>query len=100
MIFTLDPLALPLCLLIWSIDSWLWLTLLRLTLDRTTHCSGGGFHQSLVQLTDPIPKLLDKCGGRFVHHRVPSCLKWIFIISSLVVLRYGLLLIVMSFSTS
>ena len=100
MIFTLDPLALPFCLLIWSIDSCLWLILLRLALDKISHYPETRFHQPLVQITDPIPRLLDKCAGRFVRHRVPSWLKWILIISTLIGLRHALLMTVMSLSAA
>lgn len=100
MIFTLDPLALPLCLLIWSIDSLLWLILLRLTLEKASNYYPNTLYQPLVKLTEPIPKLVDRCTGRLINHSVPSCLKWILIIISLFGLRYTLLMLVMSICTS
>jgi hypothetical protein len=100
MTFITNPFALPLLILIWTLDAWLWLACIRLILDKIPSVRMNIFCQSLRQLTNPLPNTINRWFSRFTRKLMPAWLKWSTAIVAAIILRHLLILFVMSMQPS
>lgn len=96
MIFISNPLVLPVLVVIWSIDTWIWMASIRLLLGKLN--PDNQFTSLLGKLADPLPKIVNRQLAVWFRKAVPQWLAWTVTIVSLLMLRHILLLSVISFS--
>ena len=82
-------LALPVLLLIWSIDLWLLLASVRLILGWIP--AAGRACQALSRLTDPVPQVVHGWLSRRRQKPVPAWLPWLIVTVSSLLLRHILI---------
>ena len=87
-------LALPVLLLIWSIDLWLLLASVRLILGWIP--AAGRACQALSRLTDPVPQVVHGWLSRRGHKPVPTWLLWLIVLLAALVVRHLLVWSVIS----
>jgi hypothetical protein len=100
MIFITNPFALPLLILIWSLDAWLWLASLRLILDKLPSVRINHFCQSLRQFTDPLPNAVNRWISLWTRKPIPTWFMWLLTLVAVIVLRHLLISFVMSMQSS
>ena len=98
MVFMTNPFVLPLLVLIWSADAWLWLALLRLILTRFKPQST--FGTIVSQITDPLPRLATLWINRWFNIMLSTRASWLVMVVAVIFLRYVLMWFVMSVQTS
>ncbi len=88
MIISTNILALPLIVIVWAMDTYLFIASLRLVLGRVTAMQSKPLYLSLQQLADGIPNRVDRwiAGWRDVSN--PSWLPWLVVLVSLIVIRH------------
>jgi len=95
MIYITNPLALPLMLLIWTIDMFLLLSGIRLILGQVDTRWAKETSALLIRLTDPVPDTI--CGWLSRRRRpVPIWLPWMVIFLAAIVTRHLLIWAVIS----
>jgi len=98
MVFITNPFVLPLFILIWSANAWLWLALLRLTLTRlrpqSTLCT------IVSQITDPLPRLATLWISRWFNITLSTRALWLLTVVAVILLRYVLMWLVIALQTS
>lgn len=87
MIFISNPFVLPLLVLVWSIDAWLWLASIRLILGQLPSFRTGSVCQCLKRLTDTLPQVLGRSISRWAKKQMPLWLTWLVTVASLVMIR-------------
>lgn len=90
MIYT-SILAGPLILIVWTIDTWLFLASLRLILGRVARIRDNQLYLSLRALTDGIPTCVDEWLALQRLQRNPRWLPWLVVLSGVVVIRHLLI---------
>ena len=88
MIIHTNILALPLILLVWALDAYLLIALIRLVLGGVRAMQSKPLYLCLQQLADGIPNRVDRwiAGWREVSN--PSWLPWLVVLVSLIVIRH------------
>ena len=94
MIYITNPLILPLFILIWSADAWLWLVSIRLIIGRFAPC--GRLLKVTQSFTDPVPEYIDRLISRMTGKTLNSGFLWLISIVSLVLLRCLILQIIIT----
>ena len=97
MIFISNPFVLPLLVLVWSIDAWLWLASIRLILGQLPSFRSGSVCQCLKRLTDTLPQVMGLSVSRWTKKQMPSWLTWLVAVASLVMIRHLVLSFVIRF---
>lgn len=77
MVFVSNPFLLPVLVLIWSMDVWLWLALIRLVLHRARPGPASTINQAVANITDPLTRLTSRCINHLSAKPMPSWLPWI-----------------------
>lgn len=100
MVFVSNPFLLPVLVLIWSMDAWLWLVLIRLALHRTRSRPAGEINQVIANITDPITR----CTARLINHLTqkptPQSLPWIVTLLAVAFMRQLLLFLLIAYQPS
>ena len=96
MVYIENPLVLPLVILIWSADTWLWLASIRFVL-RKTISTDNSFYIAIKSLTDPLPGYLKQLSKTYLHKSLPDWVPWVTGFTVLMVLRHMLLQLIISF---
>jgi len=85
---------LPLLILIWIIELYLFLALARLVVARIPSARQSAFYQHLKLLTDFVPEALSRKLAKKKDAPVPSWLSWFIVILSGFIIRQILIVIV------
>jgi len=96
MVFVSDPFLFPVLVMIWSMDVWLWLALIRLALHRIQSGPASEINQVVASITDPITRLTDRCINHFTQKPVPQWLLWIVTFLAMVTARQLMLSLLIS----
>lgn len=100
MIFIANPFVLPLLVLMWFIDIWLWLASIRLILDQLPSFRTGSICQYLKQLTDKLPQVIGRSVSKWIQKQMPPWLTWVVTVASLIMIRHLVLSFVIHFQQS
>jgi len=100
MIFITNPLALPLLILIWSLDAWLWLVAIRLIIDKVPSNKLVHIRQGLRQFTDPLLNVTGEWMSYLAKRPIPTWLMWILTILMAMIFRHVLLVMVMALKSN
>lgn len=87
MIITTDFLALPLVVLLWSLDAFITLASARLILGQLAPDWAGRASQGLAPLTDWAPDILRRLVVNWFKRPLPSWAVWAIVIGAALVLR-------------
>lgn len=87
MIITTNILALPLVLLLWSLDAFIMLASARLVLGQLAADWAGRLSRSLAPLTDWAPDHLRRIGAHWFKRSIPSWAGWVIVIGAAMILR-------------
>jgi len=90
----LNLLTLPVLLVIWAIDVYLWMTCLRLVLGRFIGVQGTALYAGLCELTNPVRNTVDRCLSLVRRRPFPSWLLWLTGIFMMLITRHLLLFII------
>jgi len=96
MLFLNNPLLLLLLVLLWSLDIWLWLAVLRFLLELLPFPRARAFAEPLQQLTDPIPLWINTICVRIFRTELPTCSIWAITVVLAWALRHVLLSVVIT----
>lgn len=96
MVVITNPLVLPVLVLVWSIDAWLWLASIRLVLYRLHSGPAGRIGQALAKVTDPLPGATGRCIYRFTTRQPPLWLTWLLTVLTVVAVRYVVVSVLVS----
>jgi hypothetical protein len=94
MINVSNPFIVPILAIIWSIDAWLWIALLKSIVQRLNPS-----HQlatSLGRIVDPIQTLTDKIFFRCFKKHIPKWLLCLITFFALIAARYFLVSLIIS----
>lgn len=89
MIYITNPLLLPLVILVWSADAWLWLASLRLIIGHLT--PDNRLCKAIERLTDPLPEYIGRLINKVTGKSLNISFLWIISIVALIVLRHLIL---------
>jgi hypothetical protein len=95
MIYITNPLILPLIILIWSADAWLWLVSIRLLLGRIVSADNSVYN-ALRCLTDVLPEHVNRCLAKWSDRSLPRWIPWLITFIGLIALRHMLLQLIIS----
>ena len=95
-IYTTSPFAAPIMLIIWAIDTYVFLASLRLVIGRVLDPVQNPFFRCLRQCTDGLPQIVDRWLTAWRHHSPPSWLSWGIVIGAGFVVRQLLVLLIVS----
>ena len=98
MVFIANPFVLPLLVLIWSADAWLWLAAFRWILAQAS--PHGTTYATVSRITDPLPQLVRQWINRCCRTSLSNGLMWVLAIMSVTILRHTLVRLVMSLQSS
>lgn len=87
MVVIRNPLVLPVLVLLWSIDAWLWLASIRLVLFRVHTGPAGRIGQGLAKITDPLPGATGQCIRQLTTRQPPLWLTWLLTVFAVVAVR-------------
>ena len=93
MIFISNLFVLPLLVIIWSADAWLWLATIRLLLGKITSANNS-FYNALRCLADPLPEYVRHITTKWSSKSLPYWMPWLMCFIGLMILRYALLEII------
>ena len=85
---------LPLLILIWLIEAYLFLAAVRLIVARIPNARQTYFCQNLKLLTDFVPEALSRKLLKWKDKSIPSWLAWFIVILSGFILRQALIVMV------
>jgi len=85
-IYTHNPFAGPLVLLIWLIDVFLLIVMTRLVMESLTIQLNSALYRHIRQITGPVLTVVHRWVRR-IHHRAPTWLCWVLIYISALFLR-------------
>ena len=85
MIFISNPLVLPLTILIWSGDAWLWLAAMKFIAEKIKPANR--FSQAIDPVIDWVPQYLNRCLLRLVNKTLSPRTLWIVSVTSLFFMR-------------
>jgi len=86
MIFINSPFILPLLIIIWSVDAWLFLASARLILGKIAPANQ--FSKTIILLTDPLPQLVKRWILHWFKKAMPTKAAWLLTIVAVLILRY------------
>ncbi len=86
-IVPMNLLSIPIVFVIWTIDSLLFLTLIRLALRKSSAIRSTEAYKGLRHLTDPLHAIAERCVNRGHAGPPRPWLPWLLIVSSLSVGR-------------
>ena len=87
----LNLLSVPFILAIWALDSVLFLVVLRLALRKITRVRAMTAYQALKQLTDPLPRFVERKVRQPEAKIDRPWLPWFLVVLVLLASRYTLL---------
>ena len=90
-------LASPLILLVWLIDSYLFLASLRLVLGNIAATTHSPFCRGLRSFIDPIPQAVAQYIANHRGRPLPPYLPWLIVLGTGIVVRHVVLGIILSF---
>ncbi len=89
-IYTTSLFAVPLMLLVWAADTYVFLASIRLVLGRVAAPRESGWFGGLQHLTDGLPRLADAQLRRWFR-KIPPWVPWATVILAAIVLRHLLI---------
>lgn len=92
--YTINMLVVPLILLIWAIDLYLFTASLRLILGQLSAARSSVLCQALRELVDPIPNRVESWLTAWRHRPTPGWVSWVIVISAVMVARHFLVLLI------
>jgi hypothetical protein len=96
MIFITSIFNLPLLIVIWLIEAYVFLAVARLILANISMGRQSSLYRQVKSLTDPIPDLISQHLGRVSSVSVPFWLPWVIVMLFLCFIRQILVWIVIS----
>jgi len=84
----LNLLTLPVLLMTWALDIYLWMTCLRLVLGRFIGVQGTALYAGLCELTDPVRNTVDRCLSMVWRRPAAGWLLWLTGILLMVITRH------------
>jgi len=84
----LNLISLPFVLVIWFLDSLLFLVIARLVAGKFTSVRPTKAYQAILQLTDPLVTHVDQWLDRCIERSMPPWTPWLTTILGLVIGRY------------
>ena len=91
-IFRTSVMALPIVLLVWALDSYMFILALRLILGSARSIHSSRFYLALPQLTDGAAHRVDAWLARVRGKSNPAWLPWLVVVTTLVLVRHALVL--------
>ena len=98
MIVITNILSLPLLLVVWLIDAYLLLVLIRCILSRIPQARDNQVCRQVGLLTDPLPQWLGRQLHRVHHKDLSAAVEWGLLIVLLVVIKHVLIAVVITFN--
>lgn len=96
-IYSINLISLPLTLLMWMIDGYLGLLMLRLILGWIPSLHSGAWYSSMSNATDALPQFWNSwIGARWPRAHWDPRLPWVVIILVLVVVRQIIVALIMA----
>ena len=86
-ILTNNLFLVPFMLVIWALDTWLFLASLRLLLGRVVSVRSDGFYAAVRRITDGLPRWVGGWIERLFEKK-PSWVSWATAIFSVVLIRH------------
>jgi uncharacterized protein YggT (Ycf19 family) len=96
MVYISNPFLILVLALLWSMDAWLWLALIRLALHRTRSGPASEISQVIASVTDPVTRLAGRGIRRFTQKPAPPWLLWIVTFLAVATARQLLLSLLIS----
>jgi len=96
MVVTNNILCLPLLLIVWLIDGYLLMLLIRWILSRLPQARGSQLHRSISLLADPLPQWLGRQFQRIRPMDLSPTVVWGALIVLLIVTRHILIALVIA----
>ena len=87
-IHTTNPLNVPLLVLLWIIDCYLFLAVVRLLLHRRKAPKAVAIHSTLRTVTDYLPQAVHGWISSRRTRPTPSWLSWLLVISTVIIVRH------------
>lgn len=87
MIFVISVFNVPFLILIWLIEAYILLLVVRLMLAWIPSVSQSHLYQRIAVLTDVIPTNVSRSLRRFTDSSVPSWVSWVIVLISACALR-------------
>ena len=97
-IYTTSIFFVPLLMIVWAIDTYLFLLCIRLILSRIPSMRTYRLYQCLVSLTDPIVEFVRQRLTRFRQKPISNWIPWFAVLFVGLMARYLLIWIVVSIS--
>lgn len=95
MVIYTNPITLPILVLIWSMDAWIWLAAIRIFLCRVESSYASQISRAIAQVTDPITELVSRTIRHFTPRRLPQWLLLLVTALAMITVRQLLLSIVL-----
>ena len=95
MVIYTNPITLPILVLIWSMDAWLWLAAIRAVLCRLESVHANHICQAIAQVIEPITELAKRTISRFTTRQIPQWSLLLAAALAMITIRQILLSIVM-----
>ena len=96
MVFITNPFLLPLLIVIWSAEAWVFLASIKLILDKIPSMQNNRIRRSLGPFTDSLPNLTTRCIQRLANKSTPDWAAWLITFVAVIFLRHILILFVMA----
>jgi len=93
-IIPFNLITLPLLLIVWTADLYLFAICLRLLLGRLVAVQGTTFYSALCELTGPVRGMVDRCFSTIWRRPITGWVVWAVVILALFILRHLLLFII------
>ncbi len=87
-IISMNILSLPLALMIWMLDSCLFLVVMRLTIGRFAKCRSGRLYRPLQELTDPLQQIVIRRLSKHTSRSMRPWASWLLLITGLSIARF------------
>lgn len=94
MIIVNNPFILPLLMIMWSVDAWLFLALIRLILEKIAPTNQ--FSKTITLLTDLLPQLVKRWVLQWFKKTMTTKAAWLLTIVGIIMLRRILVWFVIS----
>ncbi len=98
MIVTNNIFAVPIILIIWAADLYLFSASARLILGKLPRVQSSRLTRTLAELVDPLPQRVQRTIALRRNRPIPAWLLWATVIVSMILLRYVLVSVVVSMS--
>jgi hypothetical protein len=95
MIFISNPFALPLLVLIWSADLWLWLSVIKMIAEKIKPANT--FSRSVAPVTDWLPEYLNRYLKVYLNKPLPQRTVQIISITGVFLARCMLVFLITAF---